>query len=43
MNRAGDWFKQAERDLEHAEAFRRDGRHEWAVLMPAGTRFSRMM
>jgi HEPN domain-containing protein len=31
-NRAGDWFNQAERDLEHAEASRRDGRHEWACF-----------
>ncbi len=31
-NRAGDWLKQAERDLEHAEASREDGRHEWACF-----------
>ena len=32
MNRARDWFAQAERDLEQAEASRRDGRHEWACF-----------
>jgi len=31
-NRAGDWLAQAERDLEQAEASRRDGRHEWACF-----------
>ncbi len=31
-NRARDWFAQAERDLEHAEASRGDGRHEWACF-----------
>jgi HEPN domain-containing protein len=31
-NRAGDWFAQAERDLEQAQASRRDGRHEWACF-----------
>lgn len=31
-NRFRDWFAQAERDLEHAEAARRDGRHEWACF-----------
>jgi HEPN domain-containing protein len=31
-NRAGDWFKQAERDLEQAEDSRRAGRHEWACF-----------
>ncbi|MGH7583869.1 MAG: HEPN domain-containing protein [Gemmatimonadales bacterium] len=31
-NRAGDWFAQAERDLEQANASRRDGRHEWACF-----------
>jgi HEPN domain-containing protein len=32
MNRAHDWFAQAERDLEQAKASRRDGRHEWACF-----------
>jgi HEPN domain-containing protein len=31
-NRAGDWFAQAERDLQQAEASRADGRHEWACF-----------
>ena len=31
-NRAPDWFRQAERDLEHAEEARRAGRHEWACF-----------
>ena len=31
-NRAIDWFSQAERDLDHAKASRRDGRHEWACF-----------
>lgn len=31
-NRARDWFKQAERDLEQAEDSRRAGRHEWACF-----------
>ena len=31
-NRAADWFKQAQRDLEHAEDSRRAGRHEWACF-----------
>ena len=31
-NRAGDWLAQAHRDLEQAEASRRDGRHEWACF-----------
>ncbi len=31
-NRAPDWFRQAERDLEHAEAARRAGQHEWACF-----------
>jgi len=31
-NRAGDWFAQAERDLEQARASQRDGRHEWACF-----------
>ena len=32
MNRAGDWFRQAERDLEHADDSRKAGRHEWACF-----------
>jgi HEPN domain-containing protein len=28
-NRAQDWLDQAQRNLEQAEASRRDGRHEW--------------
>jgi len=28
-DRSRDWFNQAQRDLEQAEASRRDGRHEW--------------
>ena len=31
-NRSGDWFAQAERDLEQARASQRDGRHEWACF-----------
>lgn len=31
-SRAGDWFAQAERDLEQAQASRREGRHEWACF-----------
>ena len=31
-NRAADWFRQAERDLEQALASQRDGRHEWACF-----------
>lgn len=31
-NRARDWFAQAERDLEQAQASQRDGRHEWACF-----------
>ncbi|MGH8573129.1 MAG: HEPN domain-containing protein [Gammaproteobacteria bacterium] len=31
-NRAGDWFRQAERDLEQAVASSRDGLHEWACF-----------
>ena len=31
-SRADDWFEQALRDLEQAEASRRDGRHEWACF-----------
>ncbi len=32
MDRSLDWLRQAERDLEQAEASRRDGRHEWACF-----------
>lgn len=31
-NRANDWFRQAERDLEQAESSQREGRHEWACF-----------
>ncbi len=31
-NRALDWLRQAERDLEQAESSRREGRHEWACF-----------
>ena len=31
-SRAADWLEQAIRDLEQAEASRRDGRHEWACF-----------
>jgi HEPN domain-containing protein len=31
-NRAPDWLAQAGRDLEQAEASRREGRHEWACF-----------
>ncbi len=31
-NRAPDWLAQAERDLEQANASRRDARHEWACF-----------
>jgi HEPN domain-containing protein len=31
-NRAQDWLDQAQRNLEQAEASRRDGRHEWACF-----------
>jgi HEPN domain-containing protein len=31
-NRFHDWFAQAERDLEQAQASQRDGRHEWACF-----------
>jgi HEPN domain-containing protein len=30
--RAGDWFRQAERDLEQAADCRTAGRHEWACF-----------
>jgi HEPN domain-containing protein len=32
MDRSGDWLAQAEKDLEQADASRRDGRHEWACF-----------
>ncbi|MCX7855414.1 MAG: HEPN domain-containing protein [Anaerolineae bacterium] len=32
VQRAWDWFRQAERDLEQAEDSRRAGRHEWACF-----------
>jgi HEPN domain-containing protein len=32
-NRAQDWFKQAERDLLHAENSRQGGWHEWACFI----------
>jgi HEPN domain-containing protein len=31
-NRAGDWFAQAERDLEQARSSRAEKRHEWACF-----------
>lgn len=31
-SRAADWFQQAQRDLDQAQASRRDGRHEWACF-----------
>lgn len=31
-NRADDWLRQAERDLEHVQACIRDQRHEWACF-----------
>lgn len=31
-NRAKDWFKQAERDLEQAHSSKAEGRHEWACF-----------
>ena len=31
-NRWKDWLRQAERDLEQAEASRGEGRHEWACF-----------
>ena len=31
-NRARDWLIQAQRDLEQAQASKRDGRHEWACF-----------
>lgn len=32
VNRSGDWFAQALRDLEQAEGSQRAGRHEWACF-----------
>jgi HEPN domain-containing protein len=32
LNRAHDWFAQAERDLEQAKASQSEGRHEWACF-----------
>lgn len=31
-SRGGDWFAQAERDLEQARSSAREGRHEWACF-----------
>ncbi len=31
-SRAGDWYRQAERDLEQARSSQREGRHEWACF-----------
>lgn len=31
--RSGDWYKQAERDLEAARGLRRDDFHEWACFL----------
>lgn len=31
-NRSGDWFAQAERDLEQARESQQSGRHEWACF-----------
>lgn len=31
-NRADDWLNQAQRNLEQAQASKRDGRHEWACF-----------
>lgn len=31
-SRAGDWLRQAQRDLEQAEDSRKAGRHEWACF-----------
>jgi HEPN domain-containing protein len=31
-NRAPDWYRQAERDLEQARDSRAAGRHEWACF-----------
>jgi HEPN domain-containing protein len=31
-DRAQDWFKQAERDLEQAHSSKTEGRHEWACF-----------
>lgn len=32
VQRARDWLRQAERDLEQAEDSRRAGRHKWACF-----------
>jgi HEPN domain-containing protein len=32
VNRAGDWLRQAERDLEQADESREAGRHEWGCF-----------
>lgn len=32
VNRSKDWYKQASRDLEQAEASKKAGRHEWACF-----------
>ncbi len=32
MNRARDWLRQAERDLQQADMSRREGFHEWACF-----------
>jgi HEPN domain-containing protein len=32
MNRARDWLRQAERDLQQAETSKREGLHEWACF-----------
>jgi HEPN domain-containing protein len=32
VNRARDWFAQAERDLEQALSSKRESRHEWACF-----------
>jgi HEPN domain-containing protein len=32
VNRAEDWLRQAERDLEQAEESRKSNRHEWACF-----------
>jgi HEPN domain-containing protein len=31
-DRSGDWLRQAERDLEHAETSRQENQHEWACF-----------
>jgi len=32
VDRSGDWLRQAERDLDHAEESRRSDTHEWACF-----------